>query len=203
MDTLQETEILTELTSTVWNALDSTASITTIHGYTEVEFLDYAKSIIIDTVFSLDQTNLQDIIDKYDLAQQLQLIWLKAKLAYKNSECSNSCYESYLIRLSVWGIRDWIIKQVHIVTTYPYYYFTKESPRFLLNLNFLMHGTKIFPYSELSPYERYLIFLHFRDERTIVEIAYIVQKNRNDVAQCLHQTIEKLRRLSNETENPG
>ena len=127
------------------------------------------------------------------------MAWLEAKAAYTKNKPKDNTLKGYLIRHTIWKMRDWLIAQTRVVKEYPYYYFSKEQSRFVLDLSFLIKGTKIFPFSKLNPYERYLIFLRFREERTIVEIAYIIQKHRCNISKDLYHTIDKLRRLFDET----
>ena len=56
----------------------------------------------------------------------------------------------------------------------------------------------IFPLDSLLPYERYLIFLKYKAEKSIVEMAHILQKNRDTVSNQLKRIHDKLRSLANE-----
>ena len=156
----------------------------------------YLRNIVEEVGLNLSKEDLLEV------SQQFLLYFLEADRQYK-TKIPHVSYRSYITRRIVWGMRDWLIKQSRIVTVYPYYYFTKERPDLLLDLNFLLYGTQIFPFSILSPYERYLIFLHFREEKSILEISYMVQSKWETVKGHLSSTIDKLRRLSNENKNTG
>jgi DNA-directed RNA polymerase specialized sigma24 family protein len=139
-------------------------------------------------------------LSKVDLKQELYAIWLK--LIHRFSTKQPACHiKSYLLRCSVWELRDWYKSQAKIVTYTPILLEEDASEteyEFALNLSFLMYGTNYFPLCELSAYERYLIFLKFKEEKNILEIAYTVQKGRNCVARHLNEIYMKLRRLINE-----
>jgi len=141
-------------------------------------------------------------IDQNDVFQQICLIWWQSWKTYKGSIQG---LKRYLIQRTIWGLRDWLIKQSNIVGIYPYYYFLEEKPEFLLDLSFLAYGTRVYPFSTLAPYERYLIFLRYREEKTILQISKVVCKNKNTVQKELCWILDKLRVLGEnfEKENSG
>jgi hypothetical protein len=87
------------------------------------------------------------------------------------------------------------------VSHVPVFYYDKlpvEEPGFRLNLPFLARGTDFYPLSELSAYERYLIFLKYKEDRNILEIAQVVQKSKMTVQRHLKRIHTKLRSYANE-----
>ena len=138
-----------------------------------------------------------NLLEKEDVEQEIRYIWL---------HCEKTCEElteRYLKQITIWWIRDWTIKQSRVVQVYPYYYFLEQEPEFLLDLKFLVYGTRVYPFSTLAPYERYLIFLRYREEKTILQISKMVCKNKNTVQQELRRVLNKLRRLNDAKENPS
>jgi len=109
--------------------------------------------------------------------------------------------KAFLIRVSIWKLRDWYTKEIKL--SQPVFMTNYLEPKeeyhlpFKLNLKFLFHGTSFFPLSTLSSYERYLIFLRYKENKTLQEIADIVQKQRKVVAKHIKNTIYKLRSLRN------
>lgn len=143
---------------------------------------------------------------KEDIEQELRTLWLEyVKLWELNKPPVK--LGTYLLRRSVWGLRDWVSSQVRFVTESPEYTCEKDfavhiigidrpDDLFKIDIGFLLHGCSMFPISELSPYERYLILLNFKEEKNILEIARTVQKDRGLVGRQLKAVIEKLRRLA-------
>ena len=87
------------------------------------------------------------------------------------------------------------------VSHVPIFYYDKplkEELGFKLNVSFLAHGTDFYPLSELSPYERYLIFLKYQEDRNILEIAQVVQKDKMTIQRHLKKIHTKLRSFVDE-----
>ena len=88
--------------------------------------------------------------------------------------------------------------QIRIVRYAPNLEETKKAkPPFNLDLQFLLNGTDYFPLSELTAYERYLIYLKYKEGKTIVQISQVVQKERHTVSSHMKKATEKLRSLKN------
>lgn len=131
-------------------------------------------------------------IDVEDIKQAFIEIWLGAYEDFvENKPCAS--IRNYMIRRSVWGMRDWYIKEMNILMKLPYNYYLEEDPPFLLNLNFLLYGTEIEPLNLLSPYQRYLIFLQYKEEKTIFEIADIVQRDEKTIRYQINSILNLLR----------
>lgn len=159
----------------------------------------WVHGLIRETVMKIGNPIFDDEAMR-DVKQEFYLIFLEAERSYDKRK-PKATFQSYAARRVAWGMRDYLIRTSKIVTTYPYYYFTEEKPEFIIDLNFLLYGTGIYPLSELSPYERYLIFLRFREDKSILEISTIVQHNWLTVNTRLDAAIDKLRRLSDASKN--
>jgi hypothetical protein len=141
-------------------------------------------------------------LDLKDIQQELSLIWIGLVRKFRKSK-PNIGIRSWLKRMSMWEIRDWYISKMKESPDPPKHYksYTKEPILFRLDLNFLLQGTSFFPLSCLNAYERYLIFLKFKQDKTIIEIADIVQKERRTVSRHIKQTLKRLRSINNATSN--
>lgn len=142
------------------------------------------------------------IITEEEIRAQLSYMWIDFVSQY-NERTPNVHIKRYLISRSVWGLRDWYRYQMNICTqdyspglTLPATQEEEVDVGFRLDVGFLLFGTYFFPLSELTPYERYIIFLKYREEKTILEIARIVQKSSSHVKRVLHSTTNKLKELA-------
>jgi len=160
--------------------------------------LIWAHTTIRKTIEELNNICIDN--ELADIKQEFFLLYIQYENKF-DQRPQKSSFKSYITRRVTWGIRDWLVQRSQVVNHYSYYYFIEEKPEFVLDLNFLLHGTKIFPLSALSPYERYLIFLHFREEKSILEISRIVQHTRKTVQKRLDTALLKLRRLGNESKD--
>lgn len=134
-------------------------------------------------------------LDREDVAQSLAEIWMSLLDSYKKSTTTDMGLRSYLLTLSIYRLRD--ILRKHARTGTVFHLEPQQTYPFNLNLEFLLKGTDYWPLSTLNAYERYLIFLKFREEKTIVEIADIVQLSRQMVSKHIYTVICKLRRNYN------
>jgi len=143
------------------------------------------------------------LLEEEDIRQELLLMWLVFIGDWKNNR-PNVRLRTYLLRRSLWGIRDWLRYQALSVHT-PLNLLpsdaadSNQESAFYLDLKFLLHGTSFFPLSTLSAYERYLIFLKFKEDRNIIEMSYAVQCDPKTVRKRLHSTITKLSKLGKES----
>lgn len=145
-------------------------------------------------------------IDKKDIEQELTLMWYQYAGQFEDRS-PKVRFKRYLMRRSIWGLRDWYKDQVKCQSHTAMFITgadqTTDFP-FKLDLSFLLYNVSPEPLNMLSPYERYLIFLKFTEEKNILEIASVVQKDRGVVSRQLDDVITKLRRLYNaQQENTG
>lgn len=139
------------------------------------------------------------VITRDEIEGALMYMWVVFIGRYYTSR-PKVALRTYLLRRSIWGLRDWVKRQWLVVQYMPQEP-TPEDPKalFELDLKFLMFGTPIYPMSELTAYERYLVFLHFTEEKTILEIAQTVHKTRKTVGKHLSKTLNKMRRLAHDS----
>lgn len=137
-------------------------------------------------------------IDSEDVVQELACIWLKAIQNYNDSK-PNCSIRQYLVRMSVWGIRDWLYKEANIPMSGPL--IKQEEEReypFALDLSFLVDGSSQVLFKDLTDYERYLIYLKYHEGKHIFEIAEHLQKDRSVISKQLYAIHDKLRSIFNE-----
>jgi hypothetical protein len=136
------------------------------------------------------------VFDEQDVRQQLRLIWIELIGKYYKTK-PQIHIRQYLIKCSAWMLRDWFRHQMLIQSEAPKV-FTTTSPPFSLDLSFLLQGTDYFPLSTLNPYERYLLYLQYKENKSVSQIAYIVQHDRATVTNQLNILTNKLQQLKQE-----
>lgn len=136
-------------------------------------------------------------LSKEDLKQELRTLWLSYQRQYQINEYeSDITLRSYIIRRSVWDLRDWIKRHVNVVSVDPTLELEQEDENILefkLDLMFLLKGTSYGPLKHLCGYERYIIFLKFKEEKSILEMSKILQKDRRIVKKHFDLIIEKIK----------
>ena len=141
------------------------------------------------------------IIHREDVEQELSLLWLKYSNTFKGKRTYGALRE-YLIQCSLIGMRSWFFQQISTPShSGEKKYLNWFLLEFQLDLRFLVEGTSYWPLYNLSPYERYLIFLKFKEEKSIVDIAYTVQKHREVISYQLKRILNRLRSEINESKN--
>lgn len=174
---------------------------TVYKAYSKQPLISAKKYLVVlyDSISSLEATFP---LDAEDIRQELVFRWLIFISKYYEAK-PNVKLRQYLIRRSIWAMRDWF----HLLMKKPVWdtpvIVFPEFNSFVLNFKFLIHGTDVAPFDILSPYERYLIFLKFKEERTILEIAKAVQKTRKTVKAQLKSIYDKLRSHSDASTNTG
>jgi len=147
---------------------------------------------------SLNKYEPSILLDKEDISQELAMRWYRfIEEWYQTKPIFD--FRKYIIRRSIWAMRDWYNfrvardpKQFKIDIE-----FIPEEPqeqKFKLDIVFLLYGTNIEPFTILSGYERYLLFLKYKEEKNTLQIANIVQKQRQTIDTHLSQVISKLQR---------
>jgi len=134
--------------------------------------------------------------DEADLRQQLTLIWIYLVEKYYAST-PKIHIRQYLIKCSSWMIRDWFRHEM-LIQSHASPVEEKEETPFTIDVGFLINGTDYFPLNTLTPYERYLLFLYYREDKSIRQIAYIVQHDRLTVKNQMQILNEKLLKLQQE-----
>ena len=150
-------------------------------------------------------------LTREDLEQQLALFWLSYTKQYHSKKTKpGTSLKIYLIRRSIWGLRDWLRQEINIVTEEyrPFEEKLEIDNDFKIDLMFLFHGIEASLLKDLSPYERYLIFLKFKEDKSILQMSYILQKDRRIIKNHIDSIIIKLKEnhsngLQNEQNSRG
>lgn len=135
-------------------------------------------------------------LSKEDITQQLELIWCEASDSFRRKS-PRTTFRSYLIRYGTAGLRDWIRKQFKTAKGKSLIFEGFKVDK-KLSLVWLLNGTKEYPWSELSAYERYLLYMRFARDLTMREMSVILKTYRDGLSVKLDSTVCKLRRLLNE-----
>jgi hypothetical protein len=134
-------------------------------------------------------------LTKEDLEQQLSLLWLHYLEQYNSKKNKpGTSVRSYLIRRSIWGLRDWLRYELNITTEeYTPFHEEEVDSEFKIDLMFLLKGTDYHCLKGLSPYERYIIFLKFKEDKSILQMSYILQKDRRVIREHFNSIILKIK----------
>ena len=138
-------------------------------------------------------------IDKDDISQQLALLWLEYYQSYQNKR-PRTDLKTYILRRSVWGLRDWLRKEMFNpkVLTLIGLKITVERNEHTLDLYWLLYGDKENgPLHMLTAYERYLLYLRHVQGFSIDEISEIVHKCEKTVRVKLVTLLSKIRSYAN------
>ena len=144
---------------------------------------------------SLKEKRSRVPLERDDVVQELSIKWIQFEKKFNKTK-PKIHIRQYLRRRSVWFLRDWFNRQMKKITLHPIYEedsFINNTAPFTLSLRFLLYGTSYRFLSDLSPYERYLIFLRYKLDRTILEIAYAVQKDDITIERHFKKIFNKIR----------
>jgi DNA-directed RNA polymerase specialized sigma24 family protein len=135
-------------------------------------------------------------LNRDDIAQQLSLIWHKCLVRRGNKAQG---IRTFLLRLAVFELRDWYRKEVRSLS---------EDPRVMapgrswLGLHWLLYDDEP-GYTGLTPYQRYLILLHFAQGLNILEISKLIHKDRHMISKALNEALKTLRSRQDVRTTPG
>lgn len=134
-------------------------------------------------------------LTREDLEQQLTLLWLSYYKQYNSKESKpDTSLKSYMIRRSIWGLRDWLRYEVNVTTEeYTIPEIEEAESEFKIDLMFLLYGVEFVLLKDLSPYERYIIFLKFKEDKSILQMSRILQKDRKVVKSHFDSIIERIK----------
>lgn len=163
----------------------------------------FAKTLL-DMIRKLKNTRRVKI-DRRDIEQQLALLWLEWHRLYRSKTGRKVRERNYLLRRSVWGLRNWLRKEMSgpkPVSLAEFKANTKER-KHLFDLHWLLFGDneEDGPLFMLTAYERYLLYLRHVQGLYIDDVAKIVHKNRLTVMKSLVEIISKIRSHSNAEAN--
>jgi DNA-directed RNA polymerase specialized sigma24 family protein len=145
-------------------------------------------------IMSLNPTKKkQFILSKEDIEQQLRLIWWKAFNNFYQLKPKIS-FKSYLIRMSYFQLRDFFKKEYNIPPFIENYVNNIEQVLpFKLDLNFVCLGFQQEPWITLYPYERYILYLFFTKELSILEIGRRLNRDKHTIDKQLKSILNKLK----------
>lgn len=98
------------------------------------------------------------VLEIEDLNQELSVMWIEfTKQFYENKpKCS---LRQYLIKRSMWSLRDWVARELNLMTQSMEYLSTFSIEDTLCSdLEFILHDTTYDCLSLLEPFERYLLW---------------------------------------------
>lgn len=165
---------------------------------------------VCNNEFYLPATAYQKVLDKYlttslsyrsfpyhiereDIEQELNLIWVKLlDQFYTNKpQCS---LRQYLIRCSIWALRDWIDREVtwmqESMDFAPVQNDGYEQIQTDIEFVLLSDGSSIF--DALSASERYLLFTIYMGDRTLQEFCDAVAKHPATLRKEAKRIVDKL-----------
>jgi len=146
------------------------------------------------------------VLDKEDVEQQLALYWLKWYRAWKKRNNKRLSLRGYLIRRTIFDIGEWIAREGRVVdqALIEVSLMCSETKPVDMDLHWLFYGgTELEAFKDITRYERYLLYLHFLQGKTICEISEIVFRHRNMVSKDLVNAISKIRSYYNAKEVTG
>lgn len=166
---------------------------TVYSAYKKKELVSNNKAHLSILYSALYYIDIYEFLSKEDIRQELSVMWLKYIKVYATTK-PKVHIRTYLIRRSVWEIRDWFHK---LARKKPIEILPKEESLhnfdFTIDLQFLLYGDKEGMLKDLTSYERYLIFLRFKEDKTIPEISFMVQKTSETVADHLSKILDKIK----------
>lgn len=160
--------------------------------------IQYKKSLL-NIYYTLTKIqipiNIRLDLELEDLKQELSLKWIEWYRKFQNQKHHKTSLRDYLYQCSKFGLETYFISQFFVQVDSFQQSSQLSTQPLCLDLKFLVQGSSLF--SELLPFERYLLFLKYKQEKSIIDIAYTVQKDKGTVRKQLTQTMSTLRRLSN------
>jgi hypothetical protein len=172
-------------------------SIWQVHsGITIEESLPSHLEKILDEVIRIKECyQTTFVLEKQDVSQALACLWYKYQEKWKKRKVKRTSNRDFLLQCSIWGIQSWYYREVVAMShdkSPPPVDMLEQEGLFCLNFRFVVYGTDIHPFDVLKPYERYLIFLQYKMEKNIVEIARMVKRDRAVVSKQLEHIVQRL-----------
>lgn len=142
-------------------------------------------------------------IDREDLSQEIKARWYyfvkhfaKRPNQYKQI---NDKYRTLVIIRVCRSVRNYLVTQLNKLQrevklqVMPARALADNHDEQDLGVNFLVNGSRKFPYSTLSPYDRMLIHLAFYEDMPDTKIAEMLQRNRDTIRQQINSALGYLR----------
>lgn len=152
-----------------------------------------------------------------DIYNQLCTIFIELLNEYEASR--GLSFTGYLTKLFRWGVKSWLMEMaadplsgmfnsIEIVEDILEYNTGQTTANdvdintlgLALDLKWVFEGTDNDMFSSLSSYERYLIYLNFKEEMSLRDMAKKFGRSKNTIHAHLKDAIEKLRRINYESE---
>lgn len=129
-----------------------------------------------------------------DIKQELRMFWFLFVNKWHETQ-PEITLRQYILRRSLWALRDWYTwamkpngysherSPVNVTPTFP----------FELDIDFLILGSDIYPFSLLTSYQRYILYLKYKQELSNNEIAHTVIKTKKTIGLEVNKIIRFLR----------
>lgn len=139
--------------------------------------------------------DLSSALSKEDIEQELLIIWWNAFETYKRTR-PDVKLKRYLIRMGCFILRPIIERQVRVPTH------EKEALElnviewqsdFKLDLKFVINGSEEQPWCILTPYERYLLYVHFTCNVSLFEIARMLRRDIDTMQKHMKCILKRLK----------
>lgn len=137
----------------------------------------------------IPKTALRRGVEEEDLRQQLSLFWILYHDQFRKNR-PRSRLRSYLLRRSIWGLRDWL-RENDLLRPSDDSLGSTEGRQETPEVNFSWILETDLP---LTAWEKYLVYLKYAQEKSINEIAQILQKDRKTIRTRLEEIHEHIRR---------
>jgi hypothetical protein len=181
--------------SNLYNDLTNTVYLAYKSKYLSTKYPKYCHILYNKIQNNEIPQNQNLILSKEDIEQQLKMIWFIALNNYLKNKPAISL-KQYLIRISLFKLRDYMKYQLSINSLVPYenkVELPTEHINFKLDLEFVCLGNKEEPWNILYPVERYILYLFFTKELSVMQIAQRLRKDKHTISKQLKQTLIKLR----------
>jgi hypothetical protein len=123
---------------------------------------------------------------KADCDQELRLLWLEYYYQFRQRGTKPSKLKNYLLRRSIWGLRDWLRKEARVLSRDKYSYPTDETEN-RLDLQWLVKGP-------LAPYERYVLYKLYREGLSESQLAKQLRRDWATISRVHKGALGTLRR---------
>jgi len=135
----------------------------------------------------------QFALEKEEVEANLRCWWVGYVKAYARQK-PGIHIRQYIIRRSLFDLRDWYLHEMRIRSSGPIYV-PKKAQVYEIDLGYLLTGESTSALSALTAYERFLIFLKFNRGMNTLRIAKLLQRKRGTVAVQMKETLNKVRRI--------
>ena len=200
MDTFQEfPDLFEDMKYVVFRALFNREDEALFEPWMETMYEPW-KFAMFESIRKVKEGWQPNLVDKDDAEQEIRCVWLKCQQA----DVSKSDLRKNLIRRTIWGMRDWAKKQAKLAGVISCDVSEQEPDLgFTLDLAFLLYGVDLYPLSSLTDFERYLLYLRYKEGKTLDEVSKIVHKHHATIQSHLRDIFDKLRSLNNEQNTSG